>query len=526
MRRLEVNMVQVATAIIVIGIGAGISIGALRGQEASPGPSQVLNSQAQSERNFQDPEFFAPDATPRWPITAATQRYSSIKGEQLREYIKEQIDLSHESRDRGDQLWGRITGTQTDADDAKWFMDALRKVGVTDVHQEMLDLPPQSTPKSWEATVSGSGKTIKLDSAVAVRQAPGTPNGSMLNLDAVWVGLGTDADFAGRDVKGKAVFAYAEGLPGAWKNSGTSYGAGRRAEARGAAVVFLIIGIPGNQKEAVGAGTAKIPGFTLGYNDGRTVREMIEQSPNQAPRVSVSSDIEMVPGEKTSLVWGVIPGMTDEKVIINAHRDGYFEAADDNASGVATAIGLAAYFARLPKAQRHRTIVIVGNPGHHNTAVGNQWLTAHKDSFFAKAALLINSEHTGQYGADTYGYRLLPTNAPWNFDWYVGGGAALEPIVTKDWDLFGVSRYLKATTNGSGDLGALSHLAPSIDLIQASVFYHSDRDTLASISPWCIENVTRSYAKIIEDLDKVALKDLAWPAGSVNPRDLGEQGQQ
>jgi hypothetical protein len=80
----------------------------------------------------------------------------------------------------------------------------------------------------------------------------------------------------------------------------------------------------------------------------------------------------------------------------------------------------------------------LSNPGHHNTAVGNQWLIAHKDTFFAKAALLINSEHTGQIGADFYGYRLLPTNTPWNFDWYAGGGPKLAPIVTKDWDLFGV----------------------------------------------------------------------------------------
>jgi hypothetical protein len=74
----------------------------------------------------------------------------------------------------------------------------------------------------------------------------------------------------------------------------------------------------------------------------------------------------------------------------------------------------------------------LSNPGHHNTAVGNQWLIAHKDTFFAKAALLINSEHTGQIGADFYGYRLLPTITPWNFDWYAGGGPKLAPIVTKE----------------------------------------------------------------------------------------------
>jgi Peptidase family M28 len=474
-----------------------------------------MAQQQQAERDFEDPQFFSPESAPRWPLVGPLQRYSSIKAEKLLGYIKEQVDFSYKSRDQGDQLWGRITGTQIDAEDAAWFMSTLRKIGVTDVHQEMLDLPPQATTKSWEATVSGNGKAIKLDSAVAVKQAPGTPNGSMQDLECAWVGLGTEADFAGRDVTGKAVFAYAVPLPGTWKNSALSNGVGPTAEAHGAAMVFLIVGIPGNQKEVFSAGTTKIPGFLIGNNDGRAVRELIEQSSSGgAPHVKVRSDIEMVAGEKTSLVWGVIPGMTDETVIINAHRDGYFEAADDNASGVATALGLAEYFVRLPKAQRHRTIVIVGNPGHHNTAVGIQWMVAHKDTFFAKTALLINAEHTGQYGADTYGYRLLPTNTPWNFDWYVGGGDALEPIVIRDWDQFGISRYLKPTSNGSGDLSALSHLAPSIDLIQASPFYHSDRDTLASISPWCIENVTRSYAKIIEDLESVSLQKLAWPVAS------------
>lgn len=63
-------------------------------------------------------------------------------------------------------------------------------------------------------------------------------------------------------------------------------------------------------------------------------------------------------------------------------------------------------------------------------------------------------------------------------------------------------------------MGALTHLTPSIDLIQATPFYHSDHDTPDTISAWGLENVTRSYAKIIDDLSKVPLADLAWPPGS------------
>ena len=44
-------------------------------------------------------------------------------------------------------------------------------------------------------------------------------------------------------------------------------------------------------------------------------------------------DIQMVPNLKTALVWGTLPGATDETIYIVAHRDGWFEASGDNAGG-------------------------------------------------------------------------------------------------------------------------------------------------------------------------------------------------
>jgi len=51
-------------------------------------------------------------------------------------------------------------------------------------------------------------------------------------------------------------------------------------------------------------------------------------------------------------VWGSLPGTTDESIVIVAHRDGWFEGANDNGTGVATMLGLAEYFAKIPQAQR------------------------------------------------------------------------------------------------------------------------------------------------------------------------------
>ena len=43
-----------------------------------------------------------------------------------------------------------------------------------------------------------------------------------------------------------------------------------------------------------------------------------------------------MPDLKSGTVWGKLPGTTDETIYVEAHRDGWFESATDNASGVAT----------------------------------------------------------------------------------------------------------------------------------------------------------------------------------------------
>jgi hypothetical protein len=369
--------VAIGMAALTAFAGAALLWGQNAQQPAAPGRGAM----AEKEREYKAPTFFAPNEVPRWPLTKETQVYASINGDRLLEYVKDLTEISHHSRDRGEQLWGRITGTKADAETAAWFAAKLKQAGVTDIHQQELDLPEQRDVRSWEVSVTANGTTIPLASSVAARGAPGT-NGATLDVEAVYVGLGSEADFAGRDVKGKAVFVYSVPLPGSWQQTITRFDAARRAEERGAAAVFNVIAIPGNLRSVVGAST-RVPGFTLGSQDGARVRELIEQAGSgHAPRVKIRSDVGTVTGQKTSLVWGVIPGMTDEKIIINAHRDGYYEAANDNASGVATALGLAEYFAKIPKEKRRRTIIVIGNPGHHNTPVGSQYMVAHKTEFF------------------------------------------------------------------------------------------------------------------------------------------------
>ena len=236
---------------------------------------------------------------------------------------------------------------------------------------------------------------MPLASAEPSYGSPAT-DGKELDLEVVYVGFGSDADFAGRDVRGKAVLLV---------KAPPSYQAGpadilKRAEDNGAAAILSMDLRGGNYKAQSYRAYTNVPTFNLGTKDGETIRDLIGHAlAGAAPHIRIRLDANWVPDQKSYLVWGTLPGQTDETIYVIAHRDGFFDASGDNASGVASMLGLAEYFAKAPKSQRRRTMIFIGTDGHHNIkpgGFGREWLVANRDKFFSKTALMINDEHPAE----------------------------------------------------------------------------------------------------------------------------------
>jgi hypothetical protein len=284
----------------------------------------------------------------------------------------------------------------------------------------------------------------------------------------------------------------------------------RRIGARGAAAIFVTLMIPGNLRLQFYPVGSPVPTFALGLEDGLGVRDMIgrARANGTSARVKLKLDVRMVPNLKTATIWGSLPGATDETVFIVAHRDGWFEASNDNGTGIATMVGLAEYFARIPQAQRRRTIVFLGTTGHHDgTAESGTWLSQHRE-VFAKTALLINCEHTAANQLVSYNGTIRKANVESPLMWYVGGSPALAQVVAKAYQTFGVKLYDHGERNAAGEIGRIQNLAPSMQLIDTGLYWHSDHETSDIIPESGLAAVTRAYAKIVTDIQAVALKDL------------------
>ncbi len=457
------------------------------------------------------------EALLEWPLPPGAQMYADIDGHHLHTYVVEQAAISRRYRDAGHpQFWGRITGTSGDAESADWLAAHFTRIGLIDVRIQPIDLPPQWMPDAWSITATSGETTLKLDgSAQPAYGTPGTsPSG--LDVEAVWVGTGSDADFAGRDVRGKAVFMFSMPLPGSMNNTTTLEGGPTRAERRGAAAVFEVMALPGNMRNVLYPARVNIPVFSLGMEDGYAMRDLLGAAGRQPPHVHIRLDVRQVPNLKSSLVWATLRGTSDETIYVMAHRDGWFDAATDNASGVATMLGLAEHFARIPPARRRRTIVFVGLDGHHNDSggVGRMWMADHRDQLFAKTALAINAEHTSTLQTYFYGERIRRANTYTAQLWYAGGPTRpkLQNLAIRAFREFGVPTYAEPEqAPPPGDLGRFFRFVPGVDAGDFNMYFHTDRETPETV-PWTgLEAATRAYARIIDGVNELELKDLQRP---------------
>jgi hypothetical protein len=442
-----------------------------------------------------------------------------IDGLKIKSFINEITAISRKSRDDGNQYWGRIAGTPYDRMTSDWVAAQYKRIGLEQVRTQEFTLPPQWFPTAWDIAVTGANRTVPITTAFPLYASVGT-NGQTAELEPVWVGTGLPADFIGRDVRGKAAVIYGFPNPGGRENTAATFGAVATADRAGAAAILVVLGVPGNvTNEPAGGQTtapASVPVFTIGNQDGTAIREMIERG--QAPRIKVRLQIEMRTGLKSASVFGVLPGTTDENVVVMAHTDSFFEGAMDNASGIATNVTLAEFFAGIPKAQRRRTMVFFTTSAHHSPSGpdgGTQWVKANMKDVLTKTAVLVNCEHTAQVATFVIGGSLVASNTVSARRWFVGGSDQLKAIVAKTFKEYGIALYSRPEVRPGGELGPMSVEAPSFHIIDHTV-YHTDLDTLQAVPAYGLEQSARAFAKIIDAVNKLPLSQLRVniPAGN------------
>jgi hypothetical protein len=452
---------------------------------------------AQAQRGAQPPvkehTFDLEAGYIRLPPPSGDERYARIDGDRLKEHVRALTAMSRKYRDAGERFWGRLPGSRADADAEQYIAAKFREYGLQDVRLQPISLRPQWMATDWSFTATGSGTTLTPASIwPAERSVPTPPEG--LNLEIVWAGIGTELDFLGRDVKGKLVFLHSDPRPNAFQGTVRWNGAIERAVAAGAAAVLINVNIPGNVRNSFSP-AKNLPTFSIGTADAEALKALMAKGP---VRVALKLATEERPGLTTHNVWGTVRGTSAEEVLVFAHHDGLFEGAFDNASGVATLLGLAEYFAKVPPRELRRTVKLVATAAQTDSGQGAAAIIEERDSVLKNVVLVINSEHTSVTQMSLFGaagmFKTTAVVSPKR--WWINGSDKLASLAFATYRQFGIPIWNWEMYDGGG-IGPFSRMT-SLQLLDSPVYHSSDGDREDIVPPSGLEAVTRAYARIID----------------------------
>lgn len=459
---------------------------------------------------LRDPTFSAPPAA----VPAGEEGYPELDGERIRESLRRIVAFSERSRADGQLMWGRVSGFPAAASTAAWVAGQFRSAGLSDVAVQGYEADGSMWwPDQWEVRLLGTDALGRGSDDVILRSAVparGTeiPGGT---LTAPLVFAGDVGALRDVDVRGKV--AVQRVRPAGVSPSGERYGVGAFALRstvsegsqllldRGAAAVLNYVDQPGNM-HIRDFGCARC--FNIGGADGAFLTAVTERAAAAGKADALRMRLFLDAAERTDLtaqnVIGIVPGDSDEIVIVNAHLDGWYDASGDNGDGLAVLLALARHFAQ-PDNRPARTLLFVASGGHHSSGLnGPRHLVEMNPRLVGRAVLVLNLEHIAQYLVDPATFEVRRTEQ--DMGW---GITNLAPFLVDLTDR-GVARYgfrLRDDygTGVPGDLGGYASLGvPRVQAIHAGPLYHTSADVFESVSVEGLERAARYYAFFVREV--------------------------
>lgn len=488
-----------SAAALAAAVASSALLQAQQGAPDTRGP-QVEKKYGDGLPRDADRLIFPDDMYPVWPLTPAQQRYAPIDGARMKGHVVSLARIALKDRDAGHPWWGRLPGTEADREGMAYMTREFEQLGLSVEHFPYV-LPHDWRPTAFSGSYTAGGRTISLSTIFPVADTkPTGPQG--LTADAIWVGVGSGADFLGRDVKGKVVVIYSTFVPGGRSHSASDraglFNANTRAAQLGAAAIVNVMGVPGNGQFQPEGGVPQIPHFTLSQDEGFALKDRLDAG--EKITLHLTLVVPELRDVRTEYTIATLPGMSDEQIVVMTHTDGYFQAATDNAAGMASALEIARFYAQMPREQRRRTMKFIQFPDHHH---GEEARGRHIDKSYPwdKVAVKLTMEHPSQTLLYMYNNDLTPTNAIGAFRWNALGSPAFESMVFDTLREFGVSVYALEDGPKNGNY------APSFHIIE-HVIYHTSLDVPELVPASGLERTTRAFAAVLDRANAMTLSEL------------------
>ncbi|MBX9604555.1 MAG: M28 family peptidase [Bryobacteraceae bacterium] len=403
------------------------------------------------------------------------------------------VKLAQQSR-REEKLWGRIGGNEAELASARMLARQLKSAGLREVHTEPFSFHAHRF-EDWTLTAGGATLQSAMPAPFDARFPTETEAAvSSFTADESWASgqgkwillTGGGGATAMLPVREKLLY--------------------QKAVAAGAAgLVFPVPSPPEIRLQAVVPVDKPYTLLDERYPDGRRPIPCFAVDTPDMARLAAASRLRCAiryqkrTAQSALNTVARLPGPPGRNVLLFAHLDGFFSGACDNASGLATLVGLAHRLTRTPAASRKAAFWLLGEAAHHDSGAGIRAFYSDRRRF-SELTDLVLIEHVD--AVDSPEGRKWGWPAPLNNRRvaYVGPQGwpdverNLQSLVRESKLMTADARIEKACI---ADLFVNCGQKPSFSLIQSPPFYHTNLDTLDRISRAGIDNAVDFHLRLL-----------------------------
>jgi hypothetical protein len=433
------------------------------------------------------------------------RRVVSARAPDLFEVAKSHVQIAEATRGYK-PLWGRLGGSEAERASSRLFAKQLEPF-VDKIGLEAFEFSTFRPSRWW---IRRPGQTEWLIRGVPTPFDAHFPDGvvqapvHLISNDSEW-----------KEARGKVAFLEAAMQGSVYRNSVREGNLYRRAvEAGAVGFIFSLPMKPGRWRavapidkayavrdEAYPDKQRPIPCFVVDVFEGAYLSafrgEQIELAVEYEPRTK----------REAINVVGYLRGKNRSRVVVFNHLDSFFSGANDNASGIATTIGLAQRIAMLSVEKRLANFYFVGLAAHHDGGEGMRAFRARDPKRYASLTQAILVEHTDGLGGSEANASGWPESFNDQRQAYLGvkGWPEIKSAMA---DLVKRSRVMTTTPQMTdaciGDLLVICGELPSFCLIQGPPYYHTDHDTLDKISRAGMEAAVDFHLRLLEVIGALA----------------------
>jgi hypothetical protein len=244
-----------------------------------------------------------------------------------------------------------------------------------------------------------------------------------------------------------------------------------------------------------------VPGVWVRAGDGAWLREQLAAGP---VRVRLTVDATDEPFTSHNVVGELPgPGGDDDVVIVGSHHDGPWASAVEDGSGIALVLAQAAYWSRVPAAERPHRLVFLLQGGHMSGGAGLHGFIERHRAELGRVVLEVHLEHACvETGGTGPGAGVAGRPVPrWFFTSEIPRleDAVVDALRAED---LRRSMVLPPTAIGEQPPTDGGHYAnegvPIVNFLAAPWYLFDEQDTLDKVDVAGLLPLTRATVRILE----------------------------